>query len=132
MLSAGKYLGVLAAVDSIKRVGATAVMLTPVTLSGPGLGPFHRAPYSFFAPEVAFASQQGVTAAADELRQLIKDLHKEGIEVYLQVRFSVRSCAFLGYVGWSHTQGLSSAQREISYDASLYLWYPKSVARSNA
>lgn len=62
-------------------------MLTPVSLSGPGMGLFNRAPYSFFAPEVEFASQDHVKAAADEIRQLIRGLHKEGIEVYLQVRW---------------------------------------------
>lgn len=83
-LAAGKYLSVLAALPQIKATGATAVMLTPVTIGGAGLGPFNRAPYSFFAPEVDFASGPYTDSAVWELRSLVKGLHEAGIEVYLQ------------------------------------------------
>ncbi len=69
-------------------MGATAVMLTPVTLGGQGLGPFGRAPFSFFAPEPDFASGGHPSAAAEELKQVVRGLHKEGIEVYLQASYS--------------------------------------------
>jgi hypothetical protein len=66
-------------------MGATAVMLTPITLGGRGLGPFGRAPFSFFAPEPDFATGEHPSAAAEELKEVIRGLHKEGIEVYIQV-----------------------------------------------
>lgn len=81
---AGRYLGVLDRVSEIKGLGAKAVMLTPVTLAGEGLGPMGRAPFSFFAPEPSFATASNPSAASVELKQLIKGLHDEGIEVYLQ------------------------------------------------
>ena len=70
----------------IKSMGATAVMLTPLTLGGQGLGPFNRAPFSFFAPEPDFATGAHPSAAAQEVKELIRGLHREGVEVYLQVR----------------------------------------------
>ena len=84
--AAGKYLGVVDRLGVIKATGATAVMLTPVALSGTGLGPLGRAPFSFFAPEISFASGPDAGAAAREIKELVKRLHAEGIEVYLQVR----------------------------------------------
>lgn len=73
----------------LRELGVTAVMLTPVTLGGAGLGPFGRAPFSFFAPEPAFASGSNVTAAAEELCRLVHGCHEAGMEVYVQVRFRV-------------------------------------------
>ena len=82
---AGKYLGVLDRIPEIKGMGVKAVMLTPITLGGEGLGPMGRAPFSFFAPEPSFATDTKPSAASTELKQLIKGLHEEGVEVYLQV-----------------------------------------------
>ena len=69
----------------IKDLGATAVLLTPVTLGGSGLGPMGRAPFSFFAPEPSFATDSHPAAAANELKGLVKSMHDAGLEVYLQV-----------------------------------------------
>lgn len=80
------YLGVLERLQDIKALGATAVMLTPITLGGAGLGPMGRAPFSFFAPEPSFASCPQPSAAAEELKQLIRGLHEAGLEVYFQVQ----------------------------------------------
>lgn len=71
--------------QEIKAVGATAVMLMPITLGGPGLGPMGRAPYSFFAPEPSFATAPDPAAAAEELKQLVRGLHEAGLEVIFQV-----------------------------------------------
>ena len=50
-----------------------------------GLGPFERAPISFFAPDPALAVGADAGAAALELKQLVAALHREDIEVILQV-----------------------------------------------
>ena len=72
-------------IEDLKQAGATAVMLTPITLSGEGLGPFGRAPFSFFAPEPQLASNEEPENAALEFKTLVRELHAEGIEVYMQV-----------------------------------------------
>ncbi|KXZ51039.1 hypothetical protein GPECTOR_14g278 [Gonium pectorale] len=78
----GKYLGILDRVDVLKAVGATAVMLTPVTLTAdPRDG--RRSPLSLMAPDPAFAVG-GPLAAADELKTAIRGLHRAGLEVILQ------------------------------------------------
>lgn len=43
-----------------------------------------RAPISFFAPDPMYAVASADGAAAAELKQLVKALHAEGIEVFLQ------------------------------------------------
>lgn len=83
--TAGKYTAALSAVPQMSVMGVNAVMLTPVHAGGAGLGPFGRAPFSFFAPEPSFASGQDITAPTEELRTLVRELQSRGIEVYLQV-----------------------------------------------
>ena len=79
----------------IKEAGITAVMLTPVTLSGEGLGPFGRAPFSFFAPDPQMATSDSPEGASLEMKILVKELHARGIEVYLQVQYSYIVTSFL-------------------------------------
>ena len=50
-----------------------------------GLGPFGEAPVSYFAPEPRLAAGTDADAAARELKQVVAALHREGIEVLLQV-----------------------------------------------
>ena len=69
-----------------RAAGATAVLLTPVVASAEGRGPMGRAPVSFFAPEPSMANGDSPNAAAQELKQMIRGLHEEGIEVLLQAR----------------------------------------------
>src|SRR4029077_5202397 len=45
-------------------------------------------PVSFFAPHAAYASGDGLTAAVDEFRDLVKALHRAGIEVILDVVYN--------------------------------------------
>ena len=87
---AGKYLGVLDRLPHLQALGATAVLLTPPLCSGEG--PWGRAPRSFFAPEPAWATGSDPAAPMLELKELVKGLHAEGIEVIMQVRASLRLC----------------------------------------
>ena len=105
-LQTGGYLGVLDRLAEIKTLGATAVMLAPVTLGGPGLGPAGRAPYSFFAPEPSFATASDPAAAEIELKQLVKGLHEAGLEVIFQVNPRANLSNKLTCLGKSERQDL--------------------------
>ena len=72
-------------VDACRRIGATAVLLTPVVMTAEGDGPMGQAPMSFFAPNPALAVGQSPLAAVQELKHVIKQLHAHGIKVILQV-----------------------------------------------
>ena len=87
-------MGVADRVEDIKALGVMAVMLLPITLGAPGLGPAGRAPVSFFAPEPAYSSQGDNYAAAREVKAMVRVLHAAGIEVILQAQssFQVFSC----------------------------------------
>lgn len=87
----GKYLGVLDRLDHIRQVGATAVLLTPVVMTGEGDGPMGQAPMSFFAPNAALAVGRSPLAASQELKHVVKELHAHGIEVILQVEYCFTS-----------------------------------------
>ena len=71
--------------EHIRATGVTALMLTPVTLAAPGDGALGRAPVSYFAPDPAYAVGADPGAPVRELRQLVRRLHEEGLEVLLQV-----------------------------------------------
>ena len=72
-------------VAHIRALGVTTIMLSSPFLSGTGDGPFGRAPYSFFAPELAWVSGSDPLAPVRELKELVRGLHAQGIEVWLQV-----------------------------------------------
>ncbi len=63
-----------------------------------GLGPFNEAPVSYFAPEPRLAAGTDPDSAARELKQVIAALHREGIEVLLQVSWPSTS-AWRLYLG---------------------------------
>ena len=67
----------------LQALGATGVLLTPPVCCGEG--PWGRAPRSFFAPERSWASGADPAAPMLELKQLVKGLHAQGIEVIMQV-----------------------------------------------
>jgi glycogen operon protein len=75
-------------------LGITAVELLPVFQFDPQDAPPGRsnywgyAPVSFFAPHQAYSSRQDPTGAVDEFRDMVKALHRSGIEVILDVVFN--------------------------------------------
>ena len=66
-------------------MGATAVLLSTVFARAEGVGPQGRAAMSFFAPDPVLAVGKHSNAPSQELKQAIKELHAQGIEVILQV-----------------------------------------------
>ena len=78
----------------LKELGITAVELLPVfqfdAQDAPAgkLNYWGYAPISFFAPHQAYSSQQDPLGAVNEFRDMVKALHRAGIEVILDVVFN--------------------------------------------
>jgi len=90
----GTYLGLIEKIPYLQQLGITAVELLPVFQFDaqdcpPGkVNYWGYAPVSFFAPHQAYSSRQDPLGAADEFRDMVKALHRAGIEVILDVVFN--------------------------------------------
>ncbi len=90
----GTYAGLVEKIPYLKDLGITAVELLPVFQFDPQDAPAGRvnywgyAPISFFAPHQAYSSRPGPLGAVDEFRDMVKALHRAGIEVILDVVFN--------------------------------------------
>jgi isoamylase len=90
----GTFAGVIEKVPYLQELGVTAVELMPVFQfdahdSPPGrVNYWGYAPVSFFAPHQAYSSRQDPLGPVDEFRDLVKALHRAGIEVILDVVFN--------------------------------------------
>ncbi len=90
----GTYAGLVEKVPYLKALGITAVELLPVFQFDaqdcpPGKTNYWGyAPVSFFAPHHAYSSRQGALGPVDEFRDVVKALHRAGIEVILDVVFN--------------------------------------------
>ncbi|MEZ0230829.1 MAG: glycogen debranching protein GlgX [Planctomycetota bacterium] len=90
----GTFAGVVEKIPYLRELGVTAVELLPVFAFDaqdcpPGLiNYWGYAPISFFAPHVEYSSIKDPIAAVREFRDMVKALHKAGIEVILDVVFN--------------------------------------------
>jgi pullulanase/glycogen debranching enzyme len=90
----GTFAGLVEKIPYLVDLGITAVELLPVFQFDPQDAPPGRTnywgyqPVSFFAPHHAYASRPGALAALDEFRDMVKALHRAGIEVILDVVFN--------------------------------------------
>ena len=90
----GTYAGFIEKIPYLVDLGITAVELLPVFAFDRLAAPPGRVnywgyqPVSFFAPHAAYASRPGLTSAVDEFRDLVKALHRAGIEVILDVVYN--------------------------------------------
>ncbi len=91
---AGTYAGLVAKIPYLQSLGVTAVELMPVQAFDPQDAPdglvnyWGYSPVSFFAPHAAYASTGDPLDALDEFRTMVKELHRAGIEVILDVVFN--------------------------------------------
>ena len=91
---AGTYAGVVTKIPYLRSLGITAVELMPVQAFDPQDAPsglvnyWGYSPVSFFAPHAAYASTRDPLGALDEFRTMVKELHRAGIEVILDVVFN--------------------------------------------
>jgi glycogen operon protein len=90
----GTYAGVIEKIPYLQHLGITAVELLPVFQFDAQDCPqglvnyWGYAPVSFFSPHQAYSSQPNGLGAADEFRDMVKALHRAGIEVILDVVFN--------------------------------------------
>ena len=90
----GTYAGLMEKIPYLQQLGVTAVELLPVFQFDaqdcpPGKTNYWGyAPISFFAPHQAFSSRRDPLGPVDEFRDMVKALHRAGIEVILDVVFN--------------------------------------------
>jgi isoamylase len=90
----GTYRGLIQKIPHLQDLCVSAVELLPVFQFDPQDCPPGRvnywgyAPVSFFAPHQAYSSRQDPLGAVDEFRDMVKALHRAGIEVILDVVFN--------------------------------------------
>jgi len=90
----GTYAGLIEKIPYLKQLGITAVELLPVFQFDAQDCPrglvnyWGYAPVSFFAPHEAYSSRKKGTGPVDEFRDMVKALHRAGIEVLLDVVYN--------------------------------------------
>ncbi|HOW64416.1 MAG TPA: glycogen debranching protein GlgX [Verrucomicrobiota bacterium] len=90
----GTYAGLIEKIPYLQDLGITAVELLPVFQFDAQDCPSGRtnywgyAPISFFAPHAAYSSRQDPLGPLDEFRDMVKALHRVGIEVILDVVYN--------------------------------------------
>jgi len=90
----GTFAGLIEKIPYLRELGITAVELLPVFQfdaqdAPPGLVNYWGySPVSFFAPHRAYSSRQDPVGPIDEFRDMVKALHRAGIEVILDVVFN--------------------------------------------
>jgi glycogen operon protein len=90
----GTYAGVIEKIPYLQQLGITAVELLPVFQFDSQDAPAGRvnywgyAPVTFFAPHQGYSSRQDPLGPVNEFRDMVKALHRAGIEVILDVVFN--------------------------------------------
>ncbi len=90
----GTFAGLSEKIPYLRELGITAVELLPVFQfdaqdAPPGLVNYWGySPVSFFAPHQGYSSRQDPLGPIDEFRDMVKALHRAGIEVILDVVFN--------------------------------------------
>ena len=90
----GTYAGLVDKIPYLVDLGITAVELLPVFQFDPQAAPrgcvnyWGYQPVSFFAPHQAYSSRTTPLGVLDEFRDMVKALHRAGIEVILDVVFN--------------------------------------------
>ncbi|MDF1512750.1 MAG: alpha-amylase family glycosyl hydrolase, partial [Anaerolineae bacterium] len=90
----GTYAGLIRKIPYLKSLGITAIELMPVQQFDPQDAPrgltnyWGYAPVAFFAPHHGYASGKSPVSTVVEFRDMVKALHRAGIEVILDVVFN--------------------------------------------
>ena len=96
----GTYAGLVEKIPYLQGLGITAVELLPVyqfdpfTASEGLINYWGYQPIAFFAPHTAYSSRQDPLGVLDEFRDMVKALHRAGIEVILDVVYNHTAEAF--------------------------------------
>jgi isoamylase len=90
----GTYAGLIEKIPYLQKLGITAVELLPIFQFDAQDAPTERvnywgySPISYFAPHQAYSSRQGPLGPVNEFRDMVKALHRAGIEVILDVVYN--------------------------------------------
>jgi glycogen operon protein len=90
----GTYAGLIEKIPYLKALNITAVELLPIFQFDEQDSPaglinyWGYSPVSFFAPHTAYSSRKDATGAVYEFRDMVKALHRAGIEVILDVVYN--------------------------------------------
>jgi glycogen operon protein len=90
----GTYRGLIEKIPYLQELGITAVELLPVFQFDPQEAPegltnyWGYNPVSFFAPHLGYSSRRSPLGARDEFREMVKALHRAGIEGILDVVYN--------------------------------------------
>lgn len=90
----GTYAGLVEKIPYLQSLGVTAVELLPVYQFDPQDAPEGRtnywgyAPVSFFAPHAPYSSRRDPLGPVDEFRDMVKALHRAGLEIILDVVYN--------------------------------------------
>jgi glycogen operon protein len=90
----GTYAGLIEKIPYLRDLGITTVELLPVYQYDEQDAPrgfknyWGYAPISFFAPHAAYSSRKDPLGPLDEFRDMVKALHRAGIEVILDVVYN--------------------------------------------
>ncbi len=90
----GTYAGLIEKIPYLQDLGVTAVELLPIFQFDPHDAPlglcnyWGYSPVSFFAPHTAYSSRKDPLGPLNEFRDMVKALHRAGIEVILDVVFN--------------------------------------------
>ena len=124
----GTYAGLIEKIPYLQNLGVTAVELLPVfqfdpTEAPPGLiNYWGYNPVSFFAPHSGYSSRQDPLGTLDEFRDMVKALHRAGIEVILDVVYN--------HTAESHHGGPTFCFRGLEND-DYYILEPDKVHYAN-
>ena len=83
---AGTFDGLIEKVDHFKSIGVNAVLLEPIFPFDEQKGPYF--PYHFFSPSNIYGPSGGSISAITSMKEMVKKLHANGIEVLLEVVFT--------------------------------------------
>jgi len=90
----GTYAGLIEKIPYLVNLGITAVELMPVQqfddqdVPGAEKNYWGYSPVAFFAPHAAYSSDRTALGPVNEFREMVKALHRAGIEVILDVVFN--------------------------------------------
>lgn len=97
----GTYLGMIEKIPYLKDLGVTAIELLPIfefnETENPRINPDTKKPLlnywgystmSYFSPMNRYAANQNAGEALEEVKTLVREFHKAGIEVFLDVVFN--------------------------------------------
>jgi len=90
----GTYMGVIEKIPYLKSLGITTIELLPIQQFDPQDAPdalpnyWGYQPLAFFAPHRGYCIADDPLAPANEFRDMVKALHKAGLEVILDVVFN--------------------------------------------